>query len=214
MPESPSTPQPAAAGPQQRKYRRLEANWVGRIRAKPTPTTFTQIGETRIINISQGGVFIETSLPLSKGTYVELDFKIPDKKVAVHAEGIVRWSSPHKTKDGPAGMGIEFTRVTTDDRSGLGKFLDEKIAGEAMLALTRDPLHQDLLRAYHKHQNSSVTTSSLEQTLGATPDAIWAALRTFTEFDLALLDAKKVRFVETENPHLRDALDEWIKKNK
>ncbi len=60
-------------------------------------------------NISKGGVFINTSLPLPVGERVRLRLTLPDGDAPFALDGIVKWVSTLRDRDRhPAGMGIEF----------------------------------------------------------------------------------------------------------
>lgn len=60
-------------------------------------------------NISRGGLFIATSLPLDIGTRVRLRLTLPDGDAPFALDGVVKWVATLKEKDShPAGMGIEF----------------------------------------------------------------------------------------------------------
>ena len=60
-------------------------------------------------NISRGGLFIATSLPLEVGTRVRLRLTLPDGDAPFALDGVVKWVSTLRDKDAhPPGMGIEF----------------------------------------------------------------------------------------------------------
>ena len=73
-------------------------------------TYFTQnwgfIGS--ITNISDGGVFIETSETFSVGQQMKLMFWCPDRKEPIKAEGQVAWNPPK-------GVGVEFPTLPSKD---------------------------------------------------------------------------------------------------
>ncbi len=65
-------------------------------------------------NISKGGVFIKTSLPLEIGERVRLRLQLPDGDAPFALDGIVKWVSTLRDREShPPGMGIEF--VDFDD---------------------------------------------------------------------------------------------------
>lgn len=60
-------------------------------------------------NISHGGIFIRTSLPLEVGERVRLRLTLPDGDAPFALDGVVKWISTLKDRDKhPPGMGIEF----------------------------------------------------------------------------------------------------------
>lgn len=80
------------------------------------------------MNLSKGGVFIRTDLPLSPGSEVDFEFTLPQSGQVVHAEGVVIWSRKRTIKptsylpDHPAGMGIQFKKLDPYD---IERILDE-----------------------------------------------------------------------------------------
>ena len=75
-----------------------------------------------VTNISQGGVFIRSKNPLPVGTKVTLKFSvILDDFETVEGEGeVVRV----ETTPGNTGMGVAFTRLTSDSK----ELIDEIVA--------------------------------------------------------------------------------------
>ncbi len=72
-----------------------------------------------IQNISAGGVFIQTRIPLSVGQYVSLTFPLPRRREHIKIEGeVVRTTSE--------GIGIRF-KTTTKDQEALIRSLVEMI---------------------------------------------------------------------------------------
>lgn len=64
-----------------------------------------------VISLSAGGVFVESKDPLSPGTRIRLQFRLPDREEPFEVDGKVSWtnasdnpSDPQK----PPGMGIQF----------------------------------------------------------------------------------------------------------
>jgi hypothetical protein len=68
-------------------------------------------------DISGNGCYIETILPLAKGTTLKVDFWMESEKVATTA--VVR------TSDGGVGMGIEFIGLTDESRQRIQQHLDK-----------------------------------------------------------------------------------------
>jgi len=81
-------------------------------------------------NISQGGLFIQTSNPLNEGTSVRMIFSLPGIPLLFDLNGKVRWIQDGSEKGQEPGMGIEFIHI--DDRirkriEGYIKRLDEEM---------------------------------------------------------------------------------------
>ncbi len=68
------------------------------------------------INISEGGVFLETDLPLGIGTEVKLEFSLPESTEMLQFSGRVVWSGEVSDGEGGhvLGKGVEF--MECDDR--------------------------------------------------------------------------------------------------
>ncbi len=76
-------------------------------------------------DLGAGGVFIETTKPLSHGSMVELTFTLPDSKETLEAKGRVIWvQSAIPEKNLPAGMGVQFEEFTSEQRILLQEFVD------------------------------------------------------------------------------------------
>jgi uncharacterized protein (TIGR02266 family) len=74
------------------------------------------------INLSRGGIFLETSQPVAVGTTVALQFAVPGA-TPVQATGVVVWRREHEDAEGPAGMGIEFQDIGPQ----LGPMIDDLV---------------------------------------------------------------------------------------
>lgn len=68
-------------------------------------------------DISKGGVFIRTSLPLEIGERVRLRLTLPGGDAPFALDGVVKWTSTLRDKEKhPPGMGIEFVDFDDDTR--------------------------------------------------------------------------------------------------
>lgn len=71
-------------------------------------------------NISKGGIFIKTSLPLPVGERVRLRLTLPGGDAPFALDGVVKWVSTLRDKDKPmAGMGVEFVNFDDEIREKL-----------------------------------------------------------------------------------------------
>ena len=76
-------------------------------------------------DLGTGGVFIETTKPLSHGSVVELTFTLPDSKETLEAKGRVIWvQTAIPEKNTAAGMGVQFEEFTQEQRVILQEFVD------------------------------------------------------------------------------------------
>ena len=65
------------------------------------------------LNISRGGVFLQTESLLPAGRTLQLVFSLPDGP-RVSAHGRVAWTRPPGDPQGPAGMGIQFESIAPE----------------------------------------------------------------------------------------------------
>ena len=96
---------------EQRRYRRIEAGF---------PVTLFCQGETyrvKAANLSLGGIFISTKLPLRAGALVHLRLSLPDRSF-VQATGQVRFMQPG------VGVGIRFYEISDRDLQRISEFVD------------------------------------------------------------------------------------------
>ena len=84
-----------------------------------------------ITNISKGGMFIRTDHPLPPGTKLKISFSLPNRKLPIQVEGVVRWIAPREKGILP-GMGVEITKISEEDKMFLEKFIDEVLAKEKL----------------------------------------------------------------------------------
>jgi len=73
-------------------------------------------------DINEGGLFIETEKPHPPGTEVSMQFHLPGSQNVLHTIGrVARVSSG--CVGVPAGMGIEFDELTSDDRAKIDRIV-------------------------------------------------------------------------------------------
>ncbi|MBL8921813.1 MAG: TIGR02266 family protein [Myxococcaceae bacterium] len=77
------------------------------------------------VNISRGGIFINTRNPLPVGSVVRLIISLPDAAFPFDLTGRVIRAQPHDPQaDQTSGMGIEFMDVDDEKRARLERFVD------------------------------------------------------------------------------------------
>ena len=116
----------------QRRYARVPADikctvWVGEMDLDTTMHT-----------ISEGGGFIEIGIPPDSGSSMEVGFCMPGSNHIIRTAVVVRWAASVR-KDGPIGVGVEFTTINDQDRvlirdyvESLLKEIRRKMAGISM----------------------------------------------------------------------------------
>ena len=78
-------------------------------------------------NVSAGGMFIDTPVPLPPGTPLRLEFKLPGGP-GIQATGEVRWNTDVAaagTRARHPGMGVGFTDLGVDDAQRLRGWVDQ-----------------------------------------------------------------------------------------
>jgi len=79
----------------------------------------------RVTDISQGGLFIEKSLPLHAGSLLRLNFELPQNGEVLEADAeVVYVRTPEALKNAnlAAGMGVKFSQTTGPIRQFLEQF--------------------------------------------------------------------------------------------
>jgi len=165
------------------------------------------------VNLSRGGLFLETETELPVGAEVGLKFAVPGAG-ALQLHGRIAWRRGHESPDGPPGLGIEF-----DDLVGqLGGTIDRLVGGYegvSVLLLSADRTDRSsLTRLVKSIINTAEVISAgdarVAETLltgdvdlavidvDADPEGALAALRTAKQVQppiptLALASSKKLR---------------------
>jgi type IV pilus assembly protein PilZ len=132
------------------------------------------------VNLSRGGVFLETEEAVEIGSEVTLQLEVP-RAGPVLLAGRVSWRRSHADKDGPLGIGVEFDDMVDT----LGELIDNLVAqfsGITVLLLCPDAKERGALI---RQMRSIIATAEV---VGAT-DARVAESLLDEDIDLAVLDA-------------------------
>lgn len=81
------------------------------------------------LNLSSGGLFLETDRPLEVETPLTLEFALPDRSHPVRCKGRVAWVNfpDHKRKPQmPTGMGVQFLDISLEDLHAIRDFIDKQ----------------------------------------------------------------------------------------
>jgi uncharacterized protein (TIGR02266 family) len=76
------------------------------------------------VNLSRGGLFLETTAEVPQGAAMTLEFSVPNAGTA-SLSGVVAWRRAHQDAEGPPGLGIEFQDVAPQ----LGTLIDQLVSG-------------------------------------------------------------------------------------
>lgn len=81
------------------------------------------------VNLSSGGVFLETADIIPMGTIMTLEFQVPGDYAAISCKGRVAWVNAHGSKikpDFPAGIGLQFLDLSGPDAERLRDFVRQE----------------------------------------------------------------------------------------
>ncbi len=132
------------------------------------------------VNLSRGGVFLETDAPVEVGSEVTLQLAVA-RAGPVLLSGRVTWRRERPDRDGPVGIGVEFEDMVDT----LGELIDSLVtqfSGITVLVLCQDAKARGTL----SRQLRSIMATA--EVVGAT-DARVAKSLLDEEIDLAVLDA-------------------------
>jgi len=148
------------------------------------------------VNLSKGGIFLETAQPLEPGERVTLRFEVPEVG-PLEVEGVVAWLRTGSMDGLPDGMGIQFEQL--DAR--YGDVIDEMVrgfVGLTVLVVAASPDRLALLGRYVRSiisceiveaTNAAVAEVALEQ--GPGPDLVVIDLDVHPDMGLRCIRAAK-----------------------
>ncbi len=111
------------------------------------------------VNLSKGGIFLETAQPLAVGETVSLGFEVPGAG-DLQVEGVVAWVRQGSTDGMPDGMGIQFQ--TLDERYGERiDLMVRNFLGLTVLVVAASP---DRLALLARYVRSIITCEIVEAT--------------------------------------------------
>jgi uncharacterized protein (TIGR02266 family) len=132
------------------------------------------------INLSRGGMFLETDADIPTGALMTLDFSVPGAGTT-SLNGAVAWRrSADESSAGPPGIGIEFSDVAPQ----LGTLIDKLVTsfhGVHVLLLSGDRQDRTTLA---RNIKSIISTAEITQAA----DASVAATVITGELDVAIVD--------------------------
>jgi uncharacterized protein (TIGR02266 family) len=79
------------------------------------------------IDLSTGGLFLETTHPLLLETPLDLEFILPGTDTTIRCKGRVAWANNPKLRKKshlPAGMGVQFLNLSLDDMNAIRNYLE------------------------------------------------------------------------------------------
>jgi uncharacterized protein (TIGR02266 family) len=131
------------------------------------------------MNLSRGGMFVETDWEAPTGVLLGLDLHVPGAGL-LQLVGMVAWRRGSDSPDGPAGLGIELHDVAPQLGSAIDKLVSS-FRGVRVLLLSGDRQDRTTLARSIK---SIISTADIAQAA----DAAAAAEQLTSEFDVAIVD--------------------------
>ncbi len=192
-------------GPEGRTYRRVPVDMVATLRSAQLPEGARQKLVAKVINVSQGGLFLACDEPLPAGSLMELSFRPAEDADMVEGLAVVRWTSEH-----PTGMGLEFVRLSDNEREHIGRMVARNQATMVMEAVTRTELHQRLLRAYYTDMGGRCSLAEVATRMGSSVIVIREGLKPFVQHDLARLSESRVEFRPPQDEELSKRIKRWV----
>ena len=80
------------------------------------------------VNVSTGGIFIETAIPMPVNTILYVEFVLPAKDESISCKTKVAWTNESreiKSKDLPLGMGLQFLDISLDHIHAIRGYINE-----------------------------------------------------------------------------------------
>ena len=131
------------------------------------------------VNLSRGGLFVETDADLPTGVLLSFDLQVPGAGL-LHLVGVIAWRRGYDSPDGPPGIGIEFQDLAPQLGSAIDKLVSS-FRGVQILVLSGDRQDRTTLARSLK---SIISTAEILQAA----DAETAASLLTKDIDLAVVD--------------------------
>jgi uncharacterized protein (TIGR02266 family) len=154
------------------------------------------------VNLSKGGIFVETASPLPVGSQLDLAFEVPGAG-SLDVTGVVAWVRQGSFDGLPDGMGIQFENL--DERYGaMIDGLVRNFTGLTVLVVAASP---DRLSLIGRYVRSIISCEILEATdepvaevaLETGPDLVVVDLDVRGELGLKIILAAKARDAATHH---------------
>lgn len=149
------------------------------------------------INLSKGGIFIETAQPLQPGEAVTLRFDVPGAG-ALEVVGVVAWVRTGNPDGLPDGMGVQFDEL--DQR--YGSVIDEMVrnfVGVNVLVVAASP---DRLALIGRYVRSIIACEIVEATNAAVAEVALEQLPDLVVVDLDVRPEMGIRCIRAAKTHV------------
>lgn len=211
-----------------RKYIRVEIDSISNIKRQAISKQFENELKAKILNISMGGIYIETNQPLPEGTLFEFEFKLPDSNKIVKSKGMVTWVTK---KNNQSCMGIKFIKISTNDKKAIISYIKSKLKEKGISydefsegqapkiskvgfeGLIENEMHQNFLRIYFKEIGFDMSLEEVQEKLSCTEEQLKNVIKVFEKAGIINKEKDKVNFFYSEDQKLRNQIENWIREN-
>lgn len=87
------------------------------------------------VDLSEGGAFLRSDFLMEEGERLEIRFTLPRTETSVaktiHAQARVAWVTPRTDLKGEAGMGVEFVRLSEEEKAAIDAFVQSYNASQS-----------------------------------------------------------------------------------
>jgi predicted Ser/Thr protein kinase len=192
-------------GPEGRTYRRVPVDMVASARPANLPEETRRKLAAKVLNVSRGGLFLACAEPSPAGTLLEFSFRPSADAEVMEGLAVVRWVS-----DRPLGMGLEFVRLSPEEKERIATMVARSEAHGIMEELTRTELHERLLRTYYTNLGSRASLAEIAERAGTTVVMVREGLRPFVHHELVRLFESRAEFRPAPNEELSGRIKGWV----
>ena len=192
-------------GPEGRTYKRVPVDMVASARPTNLPEGTRRKLAAKIMNVSQGGLFLACEEPLPAGSLLEFSFRPAEDAEMLEGLAVVRWVSEH-----PPGVGLEFVKLSEPERERITRMVAHSESKSIMQAITRTELHKRLLRTYYTNMGSGASLAEIAERSGTGTVMVREGLKPFVHHGLARLSESRVEFRPPPGEELSGRIKKWV----
>jgi uncharacterized protein (TIGR02266 family) len=192
-------------GPEGRTYRRVPVDMVANARPAQLPEGARRKLAARVMNLSEGGLFMACDEPLPAGSLLQLSFRPAEGAEMLEGLAVVRWVS-----DSPPGMGLEFVQLSGEERGRIARMVADAAAASVMADVTRTELHERLLRIYYTEMGSRCSLTEVAKRVGTAVVMVREGLKPFVHHGLVRLTESRVEFRPPIEEETSARIRKWV----
>ncbi|MHC4913880.1 MAG: protein kinase domain-containing protein, partial [Planctomycetota bacterium] len=192
-------------GPEGRTYRRVPVDMVANARPAELPEGARKKLAARVINLSEGGLFLTCDEPLPAGSLMQFAFRPAEGAEMLEGLAVVRWVA-----EAPPGMGLEFVELSGAEREKISRMVATAAAARVMIDVTRTELHERLLRIYYTEMDSRCSLTEVAGRAGTTVVMVREGLKPFVHHGLVRLTESGVEFRPPMEEETSARIKRWV----